>query len=287
MTDGLEICEKRLTEISKNKDSRIDSQFWATAIKHNPNYIYTKIGNILKQSQYGLSLEMNEDGIGSPIYRMNEIHNSLCDLKVKKFADITEHELDVFKLHNGDVLFNRTNSYEWVGRTGIYYKESEQDKTVFASYLVRLVPDSEKVLPEYLTAFLNTTIGIRQIKARARQSVNQTNVNPEEVKEIEIPLLSMRLQTVIRNAYQCAHAKLVDSQQAYCSAEKLLEDYLNIQFDSDSTYSVKALSKSFTQSGRLDAEYYQPKYERLLSQLNNCQLYILNVSYMMAIIIPI
>jgi len=64
---------------------------------------------------------MNEEGIGYPIYRMNEIHNLLCDSNVNKSADITQEELDTFKLRDGDVIFNRTNSFEWVGRTGIYY----------------------------------------------------------------------------------------------------------------------------------------------------------------------
>lgn len=211
---------------------------------------------------------MNEDGIGYPIYRMNEIHNSVCDFEVKKYANITPQEFDVFKLQDGDVLFNRTNSYEWVGRTGIYYKATEWDEKVFASYLVRLVPDAERVLPEYLTAFLNTTSGVHQIKARARQSINQTNVNPEEVKEIEIPLLSKKLQAAIQNGYHSAHQKLVVAKEIYAQAESILNTYLNIRDCDDRSCAVKTLSNSFVQSGRLDAEYYQPKYECLIAQIN-------------------
>ena len=204
---------------------------------------------------------MNEVGKGYPIYRMNEIHNSVCDLEVKKYADITQQELSLFKLQDGDVLFNRTNSYEWVGRTGIYYKAEEQEEKVFASYLVRLVPDAEQILPEYLTAFLNTSKGIKQIKARARQSINQTNVNPEEVKEIEIPLLSKNLQKAVRTNYLSAHAKLIASQEAYRAAEALLNNFLSTTDFSNSNYSIKTLADSFGQSGRLDAEYYQSKFD--------------------------
>ena len=123
---------------------------------------------------------MNEVGIGYPIYRMNEIHHLLCDIEASKYANITKEDLTNFKLHNGDVLFNRTNSFEWVGRTGIYYQNDEIDR-VFASYLVRFSPDISIILPEYLTTFLNTKYGVWDIKRRARQSINQTNVNPEEV----------------------------------------------------------------------------------------------------------
>ena len=267
--DGLEIQEKSLSEVIENKDSRIDSQFWTTIISRNSKYSYAKIGTILNQSQYGISLEMNEEGIGYPIYRMNEIHNSICDLDVKKYANITPQELAIFKLQDGDVLFNRTNSFEWVGRTGIYYKSTEQDEKVFASYLVRLIPDAEQVLPEYLTAFLNTTYGVRQIKARARQSINQTNVNPEEVKEIEIPLLSEKLQKAIQSNYRSAHENLVVAQEAYKLAEDMLNSYLGIADFADESCSIKTLSESFIQSGRLDAEYYQPKYDALFDVLRN------------------
>lgn len=212
---------------------------------------------------------MNEEGIGYPIYRMNEIHNSICDLDVKKYANITPQELAIFKIQDGDVLFNRTNSFEWVGRTGIYYKSTEQDEKVFASYLVRLIPDAEQVLPEYLTAFLNTTYGVRQIKARARQSINQTNVNPEEVKEIEIPLLSEKLQKAIQSNYRSAHENLVAAQEAYKLAEDMLNSSLGIADFADESCSIKTLSESFIQSGRLDAEYYQPKYDALFDVLRN------------------
>ena len=267
MTDGLEISEKKYSEISENKDGRIDSQFWTTDLTQNTKYTYVKISKILKQSQYGISIEMNEDGKGYPIYRMNEIHNSVCDLDVKKYADITPQEFEIFKLNNGDVLFNRTNSYEWVGRTGIYYRASEHDEKIFASYLVRLIPDTQNVLPEYLTAFLNTQNGICQIKARARQSVNQTNVNPEEVKEIEIPLLSRELQTAIQRNYLLAFADLTASQHAYAQAEELLNNYLGVPYIDERSCAVKSLSQSFMQSGRLDAEYYQPKYDLLFELL--------------------
>ena len=136
---------------------------------------------------------MNEENKGYPIYRMNEIHNMLCDLDVDKCADIEEKVFQTFKLNDKDVLFNRTNSYDFVGRTAIYYDNDGVSRT-FASYLVKLVPNSIIILPEYLTAYLNTKQGIQDIKRHARQSINQTNVNPEEVKEMEIPILSMSFQ---------------------------------------------------------------------------------------------
>ena len=129
-----------------------------------------------------------------------------------------------FILKDGDVLFNRTNSFEWVGRTGIYYKNELDDRDyVFASYLVRFNTNDNIILPEYLNIFLNCKYGVLDIKRRARQSINQTNVNPEEVKEMQIPILSMKLQNRLKEFLISTSNKEKKSKSLYYSAEKLLD----------------------------------------------------------------
>ena len=267
--DGLNCREITLKEALANKDKRIDSQFWTTCISKNTRYTYSKIGNILLSSQYGMSVDLNTEGIGYPIFRMNEMHNMLTDLEVEKYANVSNIEYQIFSLNNKDVLFNRTNSYEWVGRTGIYYKNDNTPFT-YASYLVRFVPDNSVILPEYLTAFLNTSIGVKAIKARARQSVNQTNVNPEEVKEIEIPLLTMEFQKIIEGMFLTANKQRVVARSLYNEVLRQLEQCINISVDiARNAYTEKMLSDSFNVSGRLDAEYYQPKYEQIETAIKN------------------
>ena len=214
LMDGHAIKEKSLSKIMRNKDSRVDSQFWTTEIVKNDNYSYDKIGNLIKGSQYGISVDMNTDGKGYPIFRMNELHDMLMDLSTEKYADITPVEYQNFSLNDGDVLFNRTNSYEWVGRTAVYYKNNETPFT-YASYLVKFVPDTDRLLPEYLATYLSSKNGVLAIKSRARQSVNQTNVNPEEVKEIEIPLLSMSFQKVLKSCFVKANSSRIQADDLY------------------------------------------------------------------------
>lgn len=265
--EGLEIKEKKLYEVLSNKDFRIDSSFYTKEPKKNPDLIYAKIGEHLISSQYGISIEMNTDSVGYPIYRMNEIHDMLCDLDVDKCADITQAEYDRFALKDRDVLFNRTNSFEWVGRTGIYYQNDDIQRT-FASYLVRLNP-KDSILPEYLCAYLNCKYGEWDVKRRARQSINQTNVNPEEVKEIEIPILDIDLQQKIRCCFTQANSLRILSQKTYSEAELILHNELGISSIAvtDVNVSQKRFS-DFINSGRLDAEYYQPKYDDLFSRLS-------------------
>ena len=270
MLEGLEISRVSFSEVATNKDERIDSDFWTKKLKKNPKLNYVKIGDCLVTSQYGISIEMNEDDCGYPIYRMNEIHNMLCDFDVNKHADISASEMQTFKLNDKDVLFNRTNSYEWVGRTGIYRKIDERD-FVFASYLVRFVPDQAKLLPEYLATFLSTEYGISDIKRRSRQSINQTNVNPEEVKEIEIPLLGLSFQRKLKTNFDKAYECLKTSETLYAQAEQTLLEAVGLVNFKPSTQNtnIKTFAQSFGISGRLDAEYYQPKYEDYLKLIFN------------------
>ena len=262
LLEGLEISEALFSETIKNKDFRIDSQYYTQAPIKNPILKYKKIGEVIHSSQYGISIEMNEDGHGYPIYRMNELHNMLCDLEVNKYADITQDEYQRFALKNRDVLFNRTNSFEWVGRTGVYYQNDDIERT-FASYLVRFNPIESVILSEYLCAFLNSKEGVMDIKRRARQSINQTNVNPEEVKEIEIPVLDMDFQLQIKEHFEKSNSCQLKSLSLYKDAENQLLDELGLKGwqPDNNPVNIKQLKESFLASGRLDAEYYQPKYE--------------------------
>ncbi len=262
--EGLEVTEKHLQDTLTNKDFRIDSGFYTKEPKKSAHLTYDKIGNHLLESQYGISIEMNTECIGYPIYRMNEIHNMLCDIYVDKYADISKEEYNYFALQDRDVLFNRTNSFEWVGRTGIYYSLNGDTERTFASYLVRFIPTVETILPEYLCAYLNCKYGVWDIKRRARQSINQTNVNPEEVKEIEIPLLNMNLQNQIKDSFIMANRLRLQAQYKYEQALTYLHQILEIdtiEFD-DESITNKRFS-DFVKSGRLDAEYYQPQYEQI------------------------
>lgn len=264
---GLEVREILLSEVLANKDARIDSQFFTMAQPKNPKLHYRRFGELLVSSEYGLSNEMNEDGKGYPIYRMNEMHSMLCDLDVAKCADINASEAKEFLLKDGDLLFNRTNSYELVGRCGVFYG-TERGEKVFASYLVRLNTNKDLLLPECAAALLNTRYGVQEIRRRARQSINQTNVNPEEVKEIEIPIFEMGFQLRIRDAFRAAYQCLLKAEEKYKEAEaELLAEigFASWQPTKDSV-SVKKFSDAVN-AGRIDAEYFQPKFDAMIAKL--------------------
>jgi len=254
-------------KLNEHDDWRWDGEYLCFEPRHNKRYVYKPLGDVLTFSQYGISIDMNEEGHGYKIYRMNEISNMFCDRGINKYADILAEEVKKFKLKNNDVLFNRTNSQEFVGRTGIFKKFSDED-IVFASYLIRVRTKEDEILPEYLTTFLNTKYGIQDAKRRARISINQSNINAEELKRVKIPIIKKEIQEQIRDIFNKSFELVNKSELLYSQAEQILLSELNLLNWKPKRHLSFVKHFSDTESaGRIDAEYFQPMYEEIIQEL--------------------
>jgi len=255
------------SKLNEHEDWRWDGEYLCFEPRQNKSYDYKSIGDILTFSQYGVSIKMNEEGNGYKIYRMNEISNMFCDRSINKYADILPDQVKKFKLKNNDVLFNRTNSQEFVGRTGIYKKFTDED-VVFASYLIRVKTNENEILPEYLTTFLNTKYGIQDAKRRARISINQSNINAEELKRIKIPIISKQIQEQIRNIFDKSFDLVKKSESIYYQAEQILLSELDLlNWKPKHRLSFVKNYYDTQSSDRIDAEYFQPMYEEIIEEL--------------------
>jgi type I restriction enzyme, S subunit len=147
-----------------------------------------RLGEVLQSSQYGLSESMAEKG-GYPILRMNNIDNGIVNANDVKYIDLDIGTFETFRLKQGDILFNRTNSMEYVGRVGIV---NESMDAVFASYLVRLVADTAQVDPWFLNFCLNSPQVRNRYRRYATPAVQQANINPRNLKKtlIAFPALA-------------------------------------------------------------------------------------------------
>jgi len=263
----MQLSIRKLSEATLHPDYRWDGEYLCFEPYKNDSIKYVPIGDTLISSQYGLSIAMNEEGNGTKIYRMNEISNMMCNRNILKYAPISTDEINNYKLNDKDVLFNRTNSQTFVGRTGIFRKFSNVP-IVFASYLVRVVPNPDIVTPEYLTAFLNTKYGVLDVKRRARISINQSNVNAEELKRVEIPLVAHDLQFQVTLAFDEAFNLIQESEAKYKETQTLILSELGL-LDWKPKHQLSFV-KNFSDTqkvGRFDAEYFQPKYEEIIKAI--------------------
>ncbi|MBD8564335.1 hypothetical protein IFU01_08685 [Oxalobacteraceae sp. CFBP 8763] len=247
--------------------NRFSAEFFDPGYVFTPavNTAWVPIGRVLTKCDYGLSISMNSTGEGFPIFRMNELEGCFA-LRPKKFANVSSKVFNSSALQENDVLFNRTNSFDFVGRTGIV---KDQTDCTFASYLIRLVPDPAKILPEFLTVYLNTPFGIGQIKRRAMRSINQANVSGSEIRKVLIPLFPISIQEEVANLVNEAFAKQRDGLSLYASAQKCLETELGL----DKLAFVKPISyvarfSDLELSHRSDAQHYQPRFRHLIDHLS-------------------
>jgi len=151
--------------------------------------------------QYGLSCALNETG-EYPILRMMNYDEELVVASDLKFADMPAKLAADYKLEPGDILFNRTNSADLVGKVGIFQLDG---RYLFASYLVRVKTDQTVLLPEFLNFFLNSDAGQTAVRAFATPGVSQSNISAGSLKKVYVPVPSLADQTrVVRELNEIA-----------------------------------------------------------------------------------
>ncbi len=160
----------------------------------NGNYPVQKVRNFLLSCQYGLSSKATEEPVGLPMLRMNNINNGELDLDDLKYIQVDDKQKEKTLINNGDLLFNRTNSKELVGKTAVFELDEEY---TFASYLIRLKLDKSKVNTHYINYLFNSPIGRAQIDMISRQVLGQANVNAQELQDFIFPIPDLKSQEKI------------------------------------------------------------------------------------------
>ena len=159
--------------------------------KRNPRkWDMVTIGDIATDVRYGTSRPATEGG-KYPYLRMNNLtYEGYLDLTDLKHIDIPDNEVEKCVVRNRDVLFNRTNSVELVGKTCVYNLDSDM---IIAGYIIRVRID-DRVLPVILSSYLNSTVMKEQLRSMAKGAVNQANINAQELRSIPIYLPPITLQ---------------------------------------------------------------------------------------------
>jgi type I restriction enzyme, S subunit len=150
-----------------------------------------RISEYVEDSQYGVSESMGEVG-SHAVLRMNSISESgWFNFSELKYASLSDKDIASTELKDGDILFNRTNSKELVGKCAIW--RTQKEPYSFASYLVRFRL-KKGMLPEYLWATLNSEYGKYRLTNIAKQAVSMANISPPSLGRITVPLPPLDLQ---------------------------------------------------------------------------------------------
>lgn len=185
-----------------------------------------KIRDTVADVRYGSSRPA-VDGGKYPYLRMNNItYGGELDLSDVKRIDVPENELDKCTVRRGDVLFNRTNSKELVGKTCVYDRD---EMMVLAGFVIR-VRVNDRVLPEFLSAFLNTDFSKKTLSEMCKAAIGQANINAQEMQNIGLYLPPLELQRqFVQFKKQIDKSKVV-VQKALDEAQTLFDSLMQEYF---------------------------------------------------------
>lgn len=143
------------------------------------------VGEMAENVQYGTSAKTGADEKGVPVIRMGNIQEGSLLLDSLKYLPAAHEEFPELLLRDGDLLFNRTNSSELVGKSAVYRGNPPQAS--FASYLIRAQLKPEYV-PEFLAYYINSPHGRQWVSSVVSQQVGQANVNGTKLKALRVPV---------------------------------------------------------------------------------------------------
>lgn len=152
---------------------------------------HVSLKEVGKGFNYGSSAKSKKEGI-VPVLRMGNLQEGKLDWANLVYTS-DENEIEKYKLESGDVLFNRTNSPELVGKTSIYRGERE---AIFAGYLIK-VQGTERLNSEYLNIQLNSPHARDYCWQVKTDGVSQSNINAQKLKAYEFNLPSVEEQEEI------------------------------------------------------------------------------------------
>ena len=266
--EGLEISVVKLSEVKG--EFRIEAEHYQHKYQKllerlNKDFSYLK-DLVSKPIQTGHTPSMKDSRfyggnikfVKTDNLRENEIKEPFSNY----LSNLGNSEIKRTELQEGDIITTIIGAtYDVIARSCIVQKSLLPAN--INQNIAHIRPDKKKINPEYLNVYLNSKYGKMYLEYLSRQ-MEQVNLNCEEVGMVKVPIFSDTFQSKIESIVKSAHAKLEESKSLYSQAEDLLLGELGLKdWQPKNTLHTTKKFSDFAQSGRLDAEYYQPKYDEI------------------------
>ena len=204
-----EIAEKfkkleQLISLRKQQLAKLDElvkarfvEMFGDSVANTKNFPSTTLETVMtvfpQNGLYKPQTDYVQDNTGIPILRIDAFYNGkVTNWNTLKRLICSETEINRYLLRENDIVINRVNSIEYLGKCA--HIVGLKEKTVFESNMMRFHMDEKKVNAVYVTEVLCTEDIYRQILRRAKKSVNQASINQEDVKSLEILVPPLSLQ---------------------------------------------------------------------------------------------
>ena len=221
----LENYSKKLCQLDVLIKARFVELF-GDPIKNPKGWEIVTIGDVVTEVRYGTSKPAVEGG-KYPYLRMNNLTaDGHLDLNDLKYIDIPDDEIEKCVVRKGDILFNRTNSIELVGKTAVFDLPEDM---VIAGYIIR-VRLNERILPEVFSQYMNLEALKDILRSMAKGAVNQANINAQELQSIKVYIPDMGLQKQFIEMKEQVDKSKVAVQKALDEAQLLFDSLMQEYF---------------------------------------------------------
>ncbi len=269
LLDGLEITELSLEDAKiANYSFRLDNQFFQKEFLSifEESMPFRYLSEICEIKSGTTPSDRDEElKHGVILLKTNDIRNNILPVHSDYFYidRKTNQRMKSTELKANDVLVNIVGATtDVIGRCSIVPNEFPKANITQAMAFCRLIDMDFK--PFYLFAFFTSKFANIQVRKIARPT-GQYNMNLTELGTFKIPIVSIDFQNEIEKVILKAHEISETSKSIYRAAETILLTELCLQDfkPTEVNTSVRTIQDSFFNSWRLDAEYYQQKYDEM------------------------
>jgi type I restriction enzyme, S subunit len=188
-----------------------------------------KIMDLVNTVNYGTSSKSEDNG-EYPYLRMNNItYSGEMDFSGLKYINLSENDKDKYLVKKGDLLFNRTNSKDLVGKTAVY---RDSRKMAIAGYIIR-IRVKKNANSEYISGFLNSTYGKKILKGLCKSIVGMANINAQELQRIKILIPPVTLQNQFAQIVENIEAQKAILKQSIKESEDLFNGLVQEAFNGE------------------------------------------------------
>jgi type I restriction enzyme S subunit len=190
---------------------------WREENTRDGEWPHVELGAAARDFSYGSATKSSKSG-SVPVLRMGNIQDGRLDWNDLVYTSVPE-EITKYRLTAGDVLFNRTNSPELVGKTAVYRGERD---AIYAGYLIR-VRCTDRLLPDYLNYCLNSPAGRDYCWRVKSDGVSQSNINAKKLAAFEFGLPGIEEQHEIVRRVEALFAYADRLEARYTAARAQVE----------------------------------------------------------------
>ena len=226
LENNIDFRKKQLTYL-KELNKSLFTRMFGDIKTNDKNWEIKKLGEVV-QTQYGTSKKATSIVGKFPILRMNNItYSGEMDYKDLKYIELSDSEKEKFLLKKGELLFNRTNSKELVGKTGLFNLDIPM---AFAGYLIRIKP-SNLIHSKFLLFFMNSEFMKKLLYNKAKNIVGMANINAKELEDFSIILPPIKLQNKFAERVEKIEKLKFEIEKSIEIAQNLYDSLISKYFD--------------------------------------------------------